>query len=116
MLRLLINENLNHRILRGLKLIVPNLDYVVAQNIGLKGVADPQVLTQAAEHNRILVTHDLNTIPKFAYDRIRAHLPMPGVIAVPDTLPIGQAIDDLALVVDCAWPSELENLVLYLPV
>lgn len=40
---------------------------------------------------------------------------MPGVVAVPDTLPIGQAIDELALLAECARPPDLENLVLYLP-
>lgn len=34
LLRLLIDENLDHRILRGLKLRLPRLDYVVAQVAG----------------------------------------------------------------------------------
>ena len=40
---------------------------------------------------------------------------MPGVIAVPDSLPIGQAIAELILVIECSQPNELENLVIYLP-
>ena len=40
---------------------------------------------------------------------------MPGVIAVPDQLAIGQAISDLGLLVECCERSELENRVLYLP-
>ena len=38
---------------------------------------------------------------------------MPGVLAIPHSMPIGQAIDDLTLVVECSQTSELENLVLY---
>jgi len=41
---------------------------------------------------------------------------MPGVIAIPKSLPIGQAIEELAVVVECCEPSELGNLVLYIPV
>ena len=115
MLALLIDKNLNQRILRGLKRAVPHVDYAIAQNVGLKGVADPLLLEWAAAQNRILVTHDLKTIPKHGYERVRTGQAMPGVIAVPDTLPIGQAIEDLAVIVECSQPGELENLVVYLP-
>ena len=59
MLRLLFDENINRRVLRGLKLRLPGLDYKTAQEVGLKGTPDPDVLASAAEQNRILVTHDL---------------------------------------------------------
>ena len=72
MLPLLIDENLNHRILRGLRRRLPHLDYAIAQNIGLRGANDPQILARAAEARRILLTHDLRTIPKHAYERVNA--------------------------------------------
>ena len=115
MLALLIDENLNQRILRGLRRAVPHLDYVIAQNVGLKGVPDPRLLEWAAAQNRILVTHDLNTIPRHSYERVRNGQAMPGVIAVPDTLSIGQAIEDLTVIVECSQANELESFVLYLP-
>jgi hypothetical protein len=62
-----------------------------------------------------LVTHDLRTVPKYAYDRVKGGLPMPGVIAVPDTMPIGEVVQNLVLLAECCQASELENLVLYLP-
>lgn len=115
MLPLLIDENFNQRILRGMRRTVPDLDVTITQNIGLKGAVDPEVLAKAAETRRIVVTHDLRTLPKHAYERVRAGRPMPGVVAVPDTMPIGQAIEELALIVECAQPADLENLVLFLP-
>jgi len=115
MLRLLIDENLNHRILRGLRFIVPDLDCIIAQRAGLKGVSDPQLLASCAEQALILVTHDVNTVPKHAFERVKAGQPMPGVIIVPDSLEIGAAISDLALLVQCATADELRNAVLYLP-
>ncbi len=115
MLSLLIDENFNHRILRGLVRSVPHLDYSLTRDTGLKGVTDPQLLAAAAEQRRILVTHDVNTVPKHAYERVAGGLTMPGVIAVPDDLGIGQAISDLGLLVECCQPSELEHRVLYLP-
>ncbi len=62
-MRLLIDENFNHRILRGLLLRFPALDHVIAQNTELKGVQDTSLLAWAAEQNRILITHDIKTIP-----------------------------------------------------
>jgi len=38
---------------------------------------------------------------------------MPGVIIIPDSLEIGAAISDLALVVECATTEEMQNVVLY---
>src|SRR5213593_4430627 len=107
MLPLLIDENFNHRILRGLRRAVPHLDHVVAQNIELRGSLDPHMLAWAANHDRILVTHDLKTIPKHAYDRVKAGQAMPRVVAVPDSLSIRQAIEELALITECVGPAEL---------
>ena len=106
MLALLIDENLNHRMLRGLLRSAPHLDYKLAAAEELQGADDPKVLDFAAKHN---------LVPKYAYQRVKAGSPMPGVIAVPDDLPIGRAIEDLGILVECAAPSEIRSLVIYLP-
>jgi hypothetical protein len=113
--RLLFDENFNHRIVHGLQLRVPDLDFVIAQEIELKGAKDPELLGWAATENRIVVTHDVDTLLKFAYERIVGGHLMPGVIAVPQNLPIGQAIGDLVTAIECSEASELENSVLHLP-
>lgn len=115
MLALLIDENLNHRILRGLLRSIPHLNYSLIPSAGLKGAIDPTVLEFAANASRILVTHDLRTIPKYAYERVKANRPMPGVIAIADDLPIGRVIEDLAILVECASPEEIRSVVIYLP-
>ncbi len=114
-MRLLFDENFNHRIVRGLKLELPNLEFEIAQNCGLKGKPDPEVLEWASRNAFILVTHDLKTVPKFAYQRISEKKTLYGVIAVPDVFPIGQAIDELTIVVQHSSPDELENRILYFP-
>src|SRR5947207_14507332 len=106
MLRLLLDENLNHRILRGLKLRLPDLDYVLAQDAGLKGLPYTEVLAWAAEHQLILVTHDLKTMPRYAYARVVAGEQMPGVIAISKSLPIGQAIEELVVIIECREQNE----------
>lgn len=115
MLRLMFDENFDHRILRGLESQLPDLDFIVVQYTEFRGAKDPQLLARAVEQNRILITHDLKTIPKFVYERVMANLPTPGVIAVPDSLPPGQAIEELVILIACSKPDEFVNLVRYLP-
>ena len=115
MLALLIDENLNQRILRGLLRRIPHLDYALVTSAGLKGAGDSAVLELAAKENRLLATHDLRTIPKHAYERVDAGLPMPGVIAIPDDLPISHPIKDWELLVECAASSEIGPPAIYLP-
>ena len=81
MLTLLFDENIDRDIVRGLELRLPNLDFTTVQEVGLAGAADPDILEWAASTERILVTHDLRTMPKYAAQRIRAGLPMPGMFA-----------------------------------
>lgn len=61
------------------------------------------------------LTHDENTIPRFAFDRVRSGQPMPGVFEVPADAPIGPMIDDILLLVECSVEGEWEGQVLYLP-
>ena len=116
MLRLLIDENFDQRILRGLKLGIPGIDYIVVQETTLKGLRDPPLLAWAAENRRIIVTHDVNTMPRHAYERVRAGQPMPGVIVIPEDLAVGKAIEELATLIECCESEELNNQVKYIPI
>jgi hypothetical protein len=114
-MRLLLDENFNHHILPGLKLRAPNLDFVIAQRTEFQGVEDSSLLEWAAASDRILVTHDIRTIPKYAYDRVAAGLPIPGVIVIPKTFPIGDAIEELLTIIECSEQNEYENQVVHIP-
>jgi predicted nuclease of predicted toxin-antitoxin system len=95
MLRLLADENFNNDIVRGVRLRDSKIDFLRAQDVGLKEVEDLEVLAWAADNDRIVVTHDRATMPDFAYQRIVAGLAMPGVFVLNDRLPIREAIDEL---------------------
>jgi len=77
MLRLLIDQDFDHDILRGLRLRVSELNAVTAREAGLDRKSDPEVLAWAAEQRRIVATHDRNTMTRFAYDRVREGRAMP---------------------------------------
>ena len=79
MLRLVSDENFNGDIARGLLFRLPDLNLVRVQDVGLEQAIDPVVLAWAAQGDRIIVTHDRATLPHFAYERVVAGEPMPGV-------------------------------------
>lgn len=83
--------------------------------MALSGFDDPAVLAWAASKNRILLTHDHATMPGFAYERVIAGIPIPGLFVVHDRLPVGQAIDERLLVAQYSTQEERINTVLYFP-
>jgi predicted nuclease of predicted toxin-antitoxin system len=113
--QLLVDEDFNHRILRGLKRRLPALDYLLVQETEVSEQDDPHVLDWAAAHNRVIVTHDVNTMTKYAYERLEAGQPLPGVVIIPKELPIGSALEELAILLACSQPEEFPNRVIHLP-
>jgi len=67
MLKVLIDENLDQRILRRLQLRVPDLLYTLVQETALAGAGDAALLQWAAGNQRALVTHDRKTMLKAVY-------------------------------------------------
>jgi hypothetical protein len=114
-MKLLADESLRRAIVKGLLFLRPATVFQRAQEVGLRGKPDPEVLEWAAANDCIVVTHDRATFSDFAYERVAANLYMPGVFVVGNHLPTGRAIEDLHLLVECSHPSEWDSRVLHLP-
>jgi predicted nuclease of predicted toxin-antitoxin system len=115
MLRLLIDENFDQRILRGLQLRLQRIDYLMVLQVGLGGSTDEELLEWAAKKERIIMSHDANTMPRHASRRLKLGIPMAGLVIVPQNMEIGLAIDDLSVIIECATESGLRDQILYLP-
>lgn len=115
MLRLLIDQDLDQVILRGLLLRVPKLDVITAFQAGLGHASDPDLLAWAAEQRRIVVTHDRRTMPSHAATRIASGEKVAGVIIVSRRLPVSHVISDLEIIVSCSDLVEWENVLKHLP-
>ena len=115
MLRLAADENFNNDIVRGLLRRKLELDIVRIQDVGLSGADDPTVLEWAAQEGRVLLTHDVTTITRYAYERVKAGQSMPGVFEVSRAVPVGRAIEDILLLAECSLDGEWEGQVRYLP-
>ena len=115
MLSFAADENFNNDIVRGILRRKPDLDIVRIQDMGLSGVNDPTILDWAAQTGRILLTHDVTTITKYAYERVRAGQPMPGVFEVNRSAAIGAVIEDILLLAEYSLDGEWQGQVRYLP-
>jgi predicted nuclease of predicted toxin-antitoxin system len=115
MLKLLADENFDNTILRGLLRRQPDVDIIRVQDTELYGANDPTVLAWAAQENRILLTHDVATITRYAYDRIAKEQSMPGVIEVVSGSQVGRVIEDILMLLECSFDGELANQIYYLP-
>ena len=116
MLKLAADENFNGDIVRGVLRRKPDLDIVRVQDVpDVAAKDDPTVLEWAAREGRILFTHDVRTITKYAYERTAAGLPMPGVFEINRTVPVAVAIEEILIIAECSLDGEWEGQVRYLP-
>lgn len=116
MIRILFDQNFNGRIIKGLLLRIPDLDWVGTQQLGIKKFTDNQILQFAAKDNRVVFTHDERKFSTFAYELIGKGEKMSGVVIVPSSLAIGAAIDELDLVLRCRFDHEWQNRVIRVPI
>ena len=115
MLRLLADENFNNAIVRGVFRALPSLDFPTVQQVGLSGMKDPDLLAWAFDDERILVTHDVQSMRTHVAARLAQGLSIAGVIAVPRRLPIGRAIYELRLCIQYSDPEEWKDQMSRLP-
>ena len=109
------DEDFTRVIVRGVLRARSDIDLVRVQEVGLRTQEDAIVLNWAATEGRIVLTHDVQTMPAHAYERVRSMLPMPGVFVVPQDEAIGRIIEDLILLAECSRDDEWEGQVHYLP-
>jgi predicted nuclease of predicted toxin-antitoxin system len=115
MIRFLADASLHDAIVSGCRRREPAMDFLSANEAKLEGVPDPEVLALAAEQDRILVTHDFQTMPQHFGDFLQLQGSSPGVLLVPQYLPIGEAIEELVLIWSTSDAEEWENRILRIP-
>lgn len=116
--RFLADMNFNRRIVSGLRRRLYTVDVVTVQDLGLQTTPDPELLMHARVLDRILLTHDVNTMPKHFEDFVASLAPddfSPRVMLLAQTAPIGTAIEELFAIWSCTAHEEWRNRCTYLP-
>lgn len=115
MVRFLADADFNYAIVKGCRRHEPTLDFLSANEAKLQGVPDPAVLAFAAEQNRILVTHDLQTMPRHFGEFLMGRQSSPGVFLVSQYAAIGEVIDELVLIWSASDAEEWKNRIVRVP-
>ncbi len=115
MLLLAADENFNNDIVRGARRRFPAINIVRVQDAGLLSADDPSILEWAALTRRVLLTHDVATMTRYAYERVRNGQAMPGIFEIGRHVPIGVAVEEIVLLAVCSNEGEWEGQVRYLP-
>jgi hypothetical protein len=105
------DNDLRRAIVRGVLRRQPRIDF---RHAPLAGVDDLTVLHLATQESRLLVSHDVTTMPVvFAEYRRTRH--SPGVLLVPQVWPLADTIEQLVVVWDVSEAEEWVDRICYLP-
>ncbi len=108
------DADLNEIIPRAMIRREPAIEFLTAAAAGLFQLKDPDVLAVASREGRLLVTHDQRTMPGHFADFI-AENTSPGVLVVPQYLPVSVAVEDLLLIWSASEAEEWINRICFLP-
>jgi len=81
MFHFLADHNFNGKIVAGVLQRTANAHVLQAWDAGLSRTLDPALLEWAAENGCLVLSHDVNTLIGYAYQRVEIGLPTPGVFA-----------------------------------
>jgi hypothetical protein len=111
----LADENLDNAIVRGLLRRSYGFDLVRAQDVPeISGEADTVMLEWATRNGRVVLTHDVSTMIPAMREQLIVSRCAP-IVFVPDSLAVGQAIEDVLLLDGCAVEDDWTSGVIYLP-
>lgn len=114
-LRFLADADLNKVIVSGVLRREPSIDFLTAHHAGLHGMKDPQVLALAAQLERVLISHDVGTLPAHFRNFRNDGRHSAGVFLIPQSLEVKIAIEELLIIWLTSEPPEWENRLVWLP-
>jgi hypothetical protein len=109
------DADLNQVILLAVLRRVAAVDFRTATSASLAGLKDQDVLAVARRDSRVLVTHDQSTMPRHFAEFVRSQH-SPGVIVVPQHVPLREAVDDLILIWTATDANEWVDRIAFLPI
>lgn len=113
MLRLIADMDSNHAIVKGVQCADPAIEFQSSRCFP-DSTHDLSVLAYAARQGLVLVSHDVSTMTVH-FNSFSAHTPSPGVILVPQLVPVGQAVRALVDFARSHQPEEIANCLRWLP-
>ena len=111
-LRLMADADLRRAIMTGLKRRNPLIDF--AAGAAPDGTLDPEILAIEAAADRVLVSHDVNSMPGH-FDVFVGSRQSPGLLLIPQSTSTTDAIERLLAIYDSVEQGDLRGQRWYLP-
>lgn len=112
----LADENFDNAIVRGLLRQAHALDIIRAQDVPeISGQDDRTLLKFATAEERVVMTHDVSTMVPARREQMRIESRCAPIVLVPDSLPIGAAVEDLLILDRCAIENDWAAGIIYIP-
>lgn len=115
MIRFAADENFNNDILRAIWRLNPTIEITRVQDTPASGFDDSHLLDWLEQENLILLTHDVNTIPKHVSDHLKLGKHSPGIFLVHLDTPISPLVKDILLIAKCSSDDEWIDQIWFLP-
>lgn len=109
------DNDLRGAIRKGVVRREPAIDFQSAKAAGLDAVSDKEVLRIAMAQGRVLVSHDVNTMPDYFHQFVAAGNRSPGLLLVPQDAPVGDVVDSLLLIWIASEAHDWVNRIEWLP-
>jgi hypothetical protein len=91
------------------------VDFKSAQELLAEGMQDPDVLAVAAEDGRIVVSHDVSTMPGHFRRFLSDGRSSPGLFLIPQTVSVSAGIEQLVLIWAASEAEEWQDQLVWLP-
>jgi hypothetical protein len=114
-IRFLADANLDYASVQGVRRREPAIDFKSANNAGLEGLPDDDVLDVAAGDGRVLVSHDKRTMPLHFAARVRAGLRSPGVLLAMPSASVGEVVESVLIIWSASREEGWMDQIHYLP-
>ena len=114
--KFLADNDFNQHIIDGVLRREPSVQFERLRDVGLDEREDPEVLRWAADNGFIVISHDVNTMRGFAYERIARGELMTGLLLAHQAAPLAPIIESLLLIWSAAAAEEFRGAVGYLPI
>ena len=89
------DADFNQIIVRAVWRQEPAIDFQTAHEAGLRGLSDPEVRAYAACEGRLLVSHDLATMPSHFSQFVMSEATSTGLLILRQQLSILQALNEI---------------------
>ncbi len=110
--QLLVDEEVDPDIVKGLRLRAPDIDIRDVKLEGLRGTRDEVLLDLGYSEDRVLVSYDKRTMTR---DRLADGRGSPGLFVLSRKAGIGEIIDALLLTCVASSAEECRNRIVFLP-